>query len=107
MSVQTPLTGQELERLWRWERHMTWFYGAAMVGLFLASMAVYRYGDLVWVRRPLLAGVLTLVIAAAVLQFRERCPRCGARLRSRLLAMLPSKCARCSVAFPRPEPGTA
>src|SRR5262245_19918247 len=103
MPAQEPLTHNEMERLWRWERQVSWFYVAAMGALFLASLAVYHYGDLPWLRRPLLAGVLVLAVVAALLQFRGRCPRCGWRLRGKLLSMLPDKCARCGVVFPRPS----
>jgi hypothetical protein len=104
MSLQEPLTRAELERLWRWERQMTWLYGAAMAGFLLAGVAANRFGDLAWLHRPLLAGAAILVVAAAVLQFRERCPRCRARLRSGILRMLPGRCSQCGVPFPRQPP---
>jgi hypothetical protein len=102
MRQPEPLTHAEMEPLWRWERQMTWLHASAMGALLVASVAIHRYGDLPWLRIPLLGGVVVLVAAAAVMQFREGCPRCRARLRSKLMTALPDKCARCGVAFPRP-----
>jgi hypothetical protein len=99
---QQPLTREEMERLWRWERHMTWLYMSAMGALLLGSIAINRFGDLPWLRGLVLTAVMVLVTAAAVLQLRGRCPRCHARLRSKLMTVLPDKCARCGVDFPRP-----
>ena len=50
----------------------------------------------------LLAFVLVLVAVATMLQLRERCPRCGARLRTKSLLRLPRGCRICGVAFERP-----
>jgi hypothetical protein len=102
MRPQEPLTREESEPLWRWERRITWLNVAAMGGLLLAGVAAHRFGDFAWLQRPFLGGAIVLIAAAAVLQFRERCPRCGARLRSKLLNLLPDKCASCGVDFPRP-----
>lgn len=99
------LTRAEAEPLWRWERRVTWLQVAAMGCLLLAGgVTAYRGGDLAWFARPLLAGVFILLVAAAVLQFSGRCPRCRTRLRSGLLKMLPDKCRACGVTFPRPPP---
>ena len=102
MPVQEPLTREELERLWRRERQMTWFHSAAMVVLLLIGVAAYRYGDLAWFRGLFVGVVGVLVVAAGVLQLRERCPRCGARLRTKVLVLLPDKCGACGVALSRP-----
>jgi hypothetical protein len=104
MPAQDPLTREESEWLWRWERQMTWLNVSAMGGLLLAGVAAHRFGDFAWLQRPFLAGAIVLIAAAAVLHFRGRCPRCGARLRGKLLKLLPDKCAVCGVAFPRPPP---
>ena len=104
MHHQEPLTHEEMEGLWRWERQITWLNVAAMGCLVLASVAAYRFGDFSWLQRPLLAAVLILVAVAAILQLNARCPRCGARLRSRILRLLPDKCSTCGVEFPRAPP---
>jgi hypothetical protein len=98
-----PLTGAELARLWHWERGMRRYYIAACAGLALAVLAI-MYSDSVYVRRSMLVLVLGLVVAAAVLQSREKCPRCGARLRFRSSLILPDLCRACGVLFPRPPP---
>jgi len=55
-----------------------------------------------WVRRFVIAVVLALVLFAAYLQFREKCPRCGSRLGRQSRLILPDTCRRCGVAYPRP-----
>ena len=79
MRILEPLSRDELQRLWRWERHMTRFHAAAMTLLALCAAAAFVWSDIVWVRRLLLAIVLLLVAAATMLQLREKCPRCGSR----------------------------
>jgi hypothetical protein len=100
-----PLTPEELGRLWRWERQMARFHATAIAALVLAAAAAILYSDVAWFRRTLLAAIAVLVLAATVLQLRERCPRCGARLRVKSLLRLPDKCGVCRVAFPRPPAG--
>jgi hypothetical protein len=106
MHQAEPLTPAQMEPLWRWERQMTWLQISAMGVLLLGGVALHRYGDLPWLRLPIVSGVIGLISAAAVLQLRARCPHCRARLRSRLMTVLPDKCGRCGVAFPRePQAG--
>jgi hypothetical protein len=107
MRKAEPLTPAEMEPLWRWEQQMTWLQISAMGVLLLGGVALHRYGDLAaWLRLPVVSGVIGLIGAAAVLQLRARCPRCRARVRSKLMTVLPDKCGRCGVAFPRrPETG--
>ena len=81
---------------------MTRFHAVAMSLLVLCAAAAYFWSDVAWVRRSLLGVVLILVAAATVLQLREKCPRCGARLRTKSLLRLPAKCSMCGVAFERP-----
>lgn len=97
-----PLSRDELERLWRWERHMTRFHAVAMTLLLVCAAATFQWSDIAWVRRMLLAIVLLLVGAATMLQLREKCPRCGARLRTKSLLRLPERCSICKIAFERP-----
>ena len=105
MRIPEPLSRDELQRLWRWERHMTRFHAVAMTLFVLCAMAAFLWSDVVWVRRVLLAVVLLLVGAATMLQLRERCPRCGSRLRTKSLLRLPERCSMCGVAFERPPGG--
>jgi hypothetical protein len=91
-----------MEPLWRRERQVTWLQVAAMGGFLLAGLAANRFGDLAWLNQPVFAGAIVLLLAAAVLQIRARCPRCRTRLPSRILRMLPDKCAACGVVFPHP-----
>lgn len=102
MQTPEPLSRNELQRLWRWERDMARFHAVAMGMFLLAAAAVYFWGDVAWVRRLLLGLVVLLVGAATVLQLRERCPRCGSRLRTKSLLRLPARCHMCGVPFERP-----
>lgn len=100
--MHEPLSRDELQRLWTWERQMTRFHAVAMGALVLCAGAAYVWSDVAWVRRALLVFVLGLVVAATVLQLRERCPRCHSRLRTKSLLRLPAKCIMCGVPFERP-----
>lgn len=97
-----PLTPDELQRLWRWERNMLRFHAAAMPLLVLCAGAALTWGDSEWMRRALLGLVMVMLAAAAFLQMREKCPRCGARLHTKLLLRLPERCWFCGVTFERP-----
>jgi hypothetical protein len=101
MTRPPPLTRAEMERLWRWERGMRRFYIAAMVILAVAGMLAVTYSDEVYLRRGVLALVAALVIAASILQLRERCPRCGARLSFKSSLTLPARCGKCGAVFER------
>lgn len=105
MHQQEPLTREELKRLWRRERALTSMHVAAMGILLLAGVAASRYSDAAWFRGLFLAVIGALVVAATILQMMQRCPRCGARLRRKLLVALPETCATCRVALPRPPAG--
>jgi hypothetical protein len=102
MTDPRPLSRDELTRIWRWQRQMFIFYGIAMVLLAFTGVLILLFGDLAWVRRAALAAVLSLIVAATFVQFRERCPRCGLRLGSQGRLFLPEQCRRCSVVFARP-----
>lgn len=97
-----PLNQDELQRLWRWERHMMRFHAVALTALALGAGAAYLYSDIAWVRRSILVLVVALVVAATLLQVRETCPRCRSRLRTKSLLRLPDKCGVCGIPFPRP-----
>jgi hypothetical protein len=99
-SQPPPLTRPELERLWRWERVMIRYYAMAMTAIAIAAALAVTYGETPWARRSVLG--LVLVLAATVVQFRERCPRCGSRLGTQSRLLLPDKCRKCGVLFERP-----
>jgi len=103
MSNPLPLTPGERARIWRWQRRMFLFYGVAIALLGLGAAAMALVGDLAWVRRTALALLLVLLVAASLVQFRERCPRCGLRLGSHGRLFLPEQCRGCGVLFERPE----
>lgn len=96
-----PLTDSECTRLWAWEERLRRYYIAASVGMMLA-VAVLAWVDSVMVRRGVVAVVIALFAGAAYLQSREKCPRCGSRLRFRSRLTMTDLCRTCGVLFPRP-----
>ena len=97
-----PLAEAELARVWRWERWMIRYYAMAMTVIAGAVALALVYGESVFVRRAVMGLVLMLVLLATFVQFREKCPRCGARLGRQSRLILPDRCRSCGVAFPRP-----
>jgi hypothetical protein len=83
---------------------MARYYVTAMTLILIAAALAIAYSDVAWVRRAALILVLALVVGATVVQFRERCPRCGWRLRTKSRLTLPERCRGCGVAFERPPP---
>ncbi len=104
MELPKPLTREELERLWRFERRTVSFHVVAVPLLVATAGAVFFVGDAAWVRRSALVLVLVRVAGATILQLSERCPRCRARLRVKTLMRLADRCGFCGVAFERPPP---
>ena len=92
-----PLTPPELQRLGLWERSIKRFHAAAIPVLLACAATVLFWSDVAWLRRSLLVLVLILVVIATLLQLRERCPRCNARLRTTMLLRLRQRCHYCGV----------
>ena len=78
------------------------YYAMAMTTIAILAALAVTYGESPWARRSALGVALVLVLAAAVVQFRERCPRCGSRLGTQSRLLLPDKCRKCGVVFERP-----
>lgn len=97
-----PLTPEETRRLWRWERAMVRVAAMAIMVVAAALGAAHLYGDDPLTRSVVLGVGILFLVGVVVMQLRERCPRCGARLAGNLSFVLPEKCSRCGVAFPRP-----
>jgi hypothetical protein len=98
-----PLNRDELARVWRWQRHMILFHAAAMLLMIGIILLASRYNatDLAWTLTIL--GVPILLVLGAVIQFRERCPRCSTRLGRQARMFLPNECSGCGVEFPRTD----
>lgn len=96
-----PLTREECQRIWRWERRMLGYYTFAMVAI-LGAISLASFMGNSTRGRLLIVGLLAvLAVAGAYVQFRERCPRCDTRLGRQSRLMLPQKCRQCGVEFPR------
>jgi len=77
-------------------------YAMAMTVIALGVGVVVAYGEHPLVRFLVLATVLGLVLLATIVQFREKCPRCGTRLGRQSRLILPDQCRTCGVEFARP-----
>jgi Flp pilus assembly protein TadB len=97
-----PLTQDEQERLWRWEKRSLRFHAVAIPVLFTACLLAFFFSEIAWLRRSLLVLAVVLVGAATMLQLSEKCPRCRAKLRMKSLMRLPARCSYCGVPFERP-----
>ena len=97
-----PLTQEETRRLWRWERAMVRVAAMAIMVVAAALGAAHLYGEDPLIRSAVLGLAILFLLGVVVMQLRERCPRCGARLAGNFSLVLPEKCSRCGVAFPRP-----
>ena len=78
------------------------YYALATVAIIAAAALTFTYSDTPWIRRSMLAGVVGLMVAGAFVQFRERCPRCSARVGAQTRLLLPGKCKKCGVIFDGP-----
>jgi hypothetical protein len=100
--LPAPLTREECERIWTWERWMMGFYAFAMIAI-LGTVSLAGVMGHSTQGRLVVVGVLVLLaLAGAFVQFREKCPRCAARLGRQSRLLLPDKCRHCGVEFPRP-----
>ena len=81
---------------------MSIYYAVATAVLVAAISMGLSYGETPWVRRSMLGIVVALVLGGAYVQFRERCPRCAARIGKQSRIFLPEQCAGCGVFFERP-----
>ena len=91
-----PLAPGDLLRLRRWERRLRrvfWIIGSVYLALVGASLGGLEAPP------DRLALVLTLFgatcLLGAMIQFSERCPRCGYNLGFQSRLLLPESCERC------------
>ncbi len=101
-SAPAPLTADETRRLWAWERKMVRLAAMTIMVLAGALGAAHLYGDDPLMRSLVLGVGILFLLAVIAMQLRERCPRCDARLAGNMALVLPARCSRCGVAFPRP-----
>jgi hypothetical protein len=78
------------------------YYAIATAALIAAAALTFTYSDTPWMRRSMLAAVVGLMLAGAFVQFRERCPRCAARVGAQTRLLLPVNCKKCGVLFDGP-----
>jgi polyferredoxin len=98
--MSSQLTENEFQRLKRWERRMVGLFIAAMIALLAVTLLtlVFRLTGQV-LTTIFIALIAIFVIPGFILQFSERCPRCGSRLGFQTRLTLPDKCKRCGTSF--------
>jgi hypothetical protein len=97
-AMLNQLSELELQRLKRWERRMIGLFIAAMLALLLVtvfSLVFHISGSVL--NYTFIGFIVVFVIPGALIQFSERCPRCGARLGFQTRLILPNECKRCGV----------
>ncbi|HRK19911.1 MAG TPA: hypothetical protein PK970_13215 [Hyphomicrobiaceae bacterium] len=99
---QKPLDAEELARIARWHRNMMMFYGIAMTVLAAVTLALPKLLDQSIAHRIILLLLFVFIVAGGWVQFRERCPRCNARLGRQSRFIVPRFCGKCGVGL-RPE----
>ena len=102
LTPQEPLEAEQIAYLHGWERFLVRFYVSAMLVL-LAATALGIYVQSEWARRSVLTLIIALFLAAALIQWRVRCPRCQRRLGFQSRLRFPDFCPHCRAPFPRPE----
>jgi hypothetical protein len=101
-----PLDAAELARVHAWQRRMYLFYGVAMILIFAGFYVTTRFQEVTWVRPLLATMILVLMGVGALVQFRERCPRCDFPLGRQSRLVLAAKCKSCGVGFVSAAAGT-
>lgn len=96
------LTPQQADTLHEWERFLRRFYMIGILAIFAAMLVVYNYRDVESVRRGALVFLGVLLVVAAVIQRRVRCPSCSKRLSFPSRLRFPDFCPSCRIQFPRP-----
>ena len=99
--IPKPLDAGELQRVWRWERLMIAYYVTATAALIGCLALVLLFPANATLLNVSLAVLAATVAAGALVQFRERCPRCNVRLGRQARFVLPELCKSCGVEFPK------
>lgn len=97
-----PLTGAEVRALWHAERRAMRLYAVAVTLLAAALGIVHVVSGAPEVRYLVTLVALGLILAAFVMQFSIRCPRCRARLATQTMLLLPDRCKSCGVEIAHP-----
>ncbi len=101
--MNNELNTQQYLRVKLWEKRMIIFFTVAMVlvGVALFSSALLKFSEKT--NYAVFAGLILFVaLPAAVLQFSEKCPKCGYRLGFQTRLVLPKRCKKCSVSYEKP-----
>ena len=103
--IPKPLDAGELQRVWRWERQMIAYYVTATSALIVCFALVLLFPARALLLDLSLVVLAVLLVAGAVVQFRERCPRCNVLLGRQARFVLPALCKSCGVEFPKENAG--
>lgn len=97
------LSAAEVDALWRAERKALRAYALAVTVLAAALGLTHVLGRGAEMALVALLASLGLVLAALVMQFAIRCPRCNSRLAAQSLLVLPGRCKSCGVEIAHPR----
>lgn len=96
------LSQAEVRALWREERKALRIYALSVTVLAAALGLTHVLGGSTIVGSLVTLAALALVAVAVVVQFRVRCPRCGARLATQSPLILPDHCHKCGAGIAHP-----
>ncbi len=96
------LNAEEIAHVLGWQRWMYRYYAFAAVAMLATLAFAQRYGESAASQLAVLVTVVVLVVAASIVQFHGRCPRCQTRLGRQTRLVMPPACRVCGVPFLEP-----
>ncbi len=92
------LNTEEKQKLKLWEKRMVGTFTTMMCGLIvICLLRTLLHEEIMQIISLGFVGVM--VVGAVVLQFSEKCPRCGFRIGFASRLLLPPTCRKCGVGF--------
>ena len=97
------LRKEQYWRIKRWEKRMIVFFIMAMSLTVITIAFCYLFNCDDEIQRIVWATIILCVVPlGVVLQFSEKCPKCGHRLGFQTRLTLPERCKKCGVSYENP-----
>ena len=93
------LSPNERERLRLWQRRLLTAFIVTYAGLLIVVAAELIFGFSERGALLVFSALLALALTAIVIQFSQKCPRCGYRLGRQTRLLLPDQCKKCGVSL--------